>query len=192
MNRSLLRMYGMNPNALLPVAEDGDEGGGGTAPEGQGDGGGESNLDLDGALAALAQARKDAAKYRRQVRDLEPLAHKAKELEDAGKSEIQKAAEKATAAEQRAQAAELNALRLEVAFDKGLTPAQARRLLGATRDELEKDADDLLSSFAPAGKTPPTKRPRENLKSGNGSDPDEGLDVLDPEKLAALVPRQPF
>lgn len=39
--------------------------------------------------------------------------------------------------------------RRDVASAKGLTPSQANRLVGATREELEADADDLLSAFAP-------------------------------------------
>jgi hypothetical protein len=43
--------------------------------------------------------------------------------------------------------AELRATRLEVAHNKGLTPAQAKRLVGSTRDELEADADEILKDF---------------------------------------------
>lgn len=43
--------------------------------------------------------------------------------------------------------AELRADRLEVAAEKGLTPKQAKRLQGTTKDELEKDADELLEDL---------------------------------------------
>jgi hypothetical protein len=39
------------------------------------------------------------------------------------------------------------AMRAEVALLKGLTPAQVKRLVGATREELEADADELLTLF---------------------------------------------
>jgi len=38
-------------------------------------------------------------------------------------------------------------LRLEVASEQGLTSAQAKRLVGTTRDELEADAKELLDTF---------------------------------------------
>jgi hypothetical protein len=55
------------------------------------------------------------------------------------------------------------ATRLEVAFDKGLTPAQAKRLVGTTREELEADAEEILRDF-PALK--PDGRPRGDVDQG--------------------------
>ena len=43
--------------------------------------------------------------------------------------------------------AELRADRVEIAAEKGLTPKQAKRLQGATREELETDADELLEDL---------------------------------------------
>lgn len=42
-------------------------------------------------------------------------------------------------------------LRLQVAIEKGLNTAQLKRLIGNTKEELEADADELLSSFGSAG-----------------------------------------
>ncbi|WP_432034586.1 hypothetical protein [Streptomyces antibioticus] len=112
------------------------------------------------ALDEERAARREAEKARRdleaRLKDLEPLAAKAQELEDAKKTEAEKLNEKLTAAEKRAAEAESKAMRLEVAAAKGLTEAQAKRLVGATRAELEADADELLASFggAPAGGDP--------------------------------------
>lgn len=86
---------------------------------------------------ALRQANKEA----------ETLRLKLKEFEDRDKTETQKLAERADAAEKRALDLESRALRLEVASEKGLTSAQAKRLVGSTRDELEADADELLETF---------------------------------------------
>ena len=86
---------------------------------------------------ALAKANADAAT-------------RLKEFEDRDKSEAQKLAERADAAEKRAAEIEGRALRLEVAAEKGLTPAQAKRLTGSTREELEADAEELKSMFAPS------------------------------------------
>lgn len=42
---------------------------------------------------------------------------------------------------------EARAMRAEVANAKGLTPSQAKRLVGTTREELEADADELLADI---------------------------------------------
>lgn len=83
-------------------------------------------------------------------------AQRLEEIENASKTEQQRAAEALTAAERRASEAEAAALRLEVAADKGLTPAQAKRLVGSTREELEADAEDLLTNFKPPEKADDT------------------------------------
>lgn len=90
--------------------------------------------------AALRKANKEAETLRLQL----------KEFEDRDKTEAQKLIERADAAEKRAAEVEGRALRLEVAAEKGLTPAQAKRLVGSTREELETDADELLTTFKPA------------------------------------------
>jgi hypothetical protein len=77
-----------------------------------------------------------------------------KKLEDDNLTETQRlqaerdaaAAEAATAKAER-DAATRKALLLEIASDKGLTPAQASRLQGSTKEELEADADALKALF---------------------------------------------
>jgi hypothetical protein len=133
--------------------------------------------------AALKKANEEAATFR----------HKLKELEDRDKSDSEKLAERAAAAEKRAAEAEANALRLEVAAEKGLTKSQVKRLVGATREELEADADELLADFAPRSTDhesppPPGGRPKERLRGG--SDPTEEPEETDPRKLADLIPRR--
>lgn len=106
---------------------------------------------------ALNQANKEAEKLRLKL----------KEYEDRDKSEQEKLVESHAAAEQRAQAAELKATRLEVAAEKGLTPAQAKRLVGTTRDELEADADEVLRDFPAATAIPGVKTPRPDPSQGS-------------------------
>jgi len=77
-------------------------------------------------------------------------ANRLKEFEDRDKTEAQKLTERAEAAERRVAEIEAHAIRLEVAAEKGLTPAQAKRLVGTSRAELEADADELLETFKPA------------------------------------------
>jgi hypothetical protein len=81
-------------------------------------------------------------------------------------------------------------MRLEVAALKGLTPKQAQRLVGSTVEELEADADELLSSFTPTEperKPGPGGQPRERL--AGGGDPTEEPDDFDPRAVASRVPR---
>lgn len=126
------------------------------------------------AALALKAANKEA----------ETLRLKVKEFEDQGKSELDKAAAKAAEAEQRAAEAEAKALRLEVAAAKGLTPSQAKRLIGSTQEELEADADEILADFAAAKKPADSLPSKPRPKKGGTSDPDPG-DLKGKERAAA-------
>lgn len=138
-------------------------------------------------LKYVQSLRAEAAKYRREAREAQS---RAKEFEDASKSEAEKAAERAVAAEASAALAVNEAARLRVALKKGLTADQAKRLVGDDEEALEADADSLLELFGTnddrqdlsAGGTP-----RERLKPG--AVPDAEPEETDPAKLAALVPR---
>lgn len=184
---------------------DGDGGGGGDG-DGTGDGAGNGNGDGDGAgdgdgtgepktydESYVKKLRDEAARHRREKQE---LSGRLQAIDDASKSDLQKLEERATTAEQRAQAAESSGLQLEVALDKapeGMPIAQvrklAKRLTGSTKEELEADAADLFADYAPTGQEPGTGgRPRERLRPGAapGSEPEE----TDPAKLAAMVPRR--
>lgn len=77
------------------------------------------------------------------------------------KADLQAALDKATSGGD--QSAEN--LRLHVALEKGLNANQMKRLVGATREELLADADELLASFGSAGKS----------EEGEGGPGDGGL-----------------
>lgn len=139
----------------------------------------------EGGKKALEAERARARDFERRLKELEPLAAKAKELEDANKSEAEKTTERLTAAEKRAEKAEGELLRLSVGLEKGLTPAQAKRLVGSTKEELEADADDLLTTFSGDKKAPSTRKPNERLRGG--SDPEDPPGETDPRKLAAAI-----
>lgn len=139
-----------------------------------------------------AEAEKWKAHARKHEAQAKANADKAKkfdEFDEASKSESEKAAAKAAEAEKRAHDAEIKAMRLEVALTKNLTPAQAKRLVGTTVEELEADADELLESFKPAedNGTRPGGKPKEDLRGGG--DPTTTPDEMDPHKLAESVPR---
>jgi len=105
--------------------------------------------------------------------ELRKAAARLKEIEDSQKSEQQRLAEQVeeaakarTAAEERAKTLETQLLRQKVAIAKGLTPAQAARLQGATEEEIEADADDLLAAFAPTTPQTPARTPVAQLQPG--------------------------
>lgn len=133
---------------------------------------------------ALARKHEQTAKANAEA------ARKLAELEDRDKSAADKAAEQSAAAIARAEKAERELVRLRVASEKGLTPAQAKRLVGNTEDELAADADELLADLKPSA--PPaaaaTRRPTETLSGGG--DPAQQPEELDPDKLAAAVTAQ--
>lgn len=121
------------------------------------------------ARRKVAELNAENASWRTKLREAEPLAAKARELEEAQKTAEQRAAEAQAAAEKRAADAELKLLRAEVAAEKGLTAAQAKRLVGSTREELLADADDFLTSLPAAPTTtatPGTRTPVEALRPG--------------------------
>ena len=88
-----------------------------------------------------------ARKHETEAKNNRAAATKLAELEERDKSEQQRLADRAEAAEKRAAELELTTLRQEIGSAKGLTASQARRLYGTTREELEADADDLLAAF---------------------------------------------
>lgn len=135
-----------------------------------------------------------ARKHETQAKANATAATELAKIKEADKTEAQKAADKAAEMEQRATAAELASLRTDVALDKapeGMSVAQvrklAKRLAGATREELEADAVELFAEFTPAASDDSKRRPKERLRTGATGDtePDEN----DPKKLAAQVSR---
>lgn len=84
---------------------------------------------------------------RKANKEAETLRLKLKEFEDRDKTEAQKLAERATAAEQEAAQARTKLLRFEVASSKKLPASWANRLQGSTKEELEADAEALLKDL---------------------------------------------
>ncbi|MER6485751.1 hypothetical protein ABT264_19610 [Streptomyces virginiae] len=110
---------------------------------------------------ARANAAPDSAELERlRAADAELTTRKTAELSETERLQKERDDALAEAAAERArtEAATASALRLQVAADKGLTPAQATRLQGATKEELEADADELLSAFGPVTPAPGTPR----------------------------------
>lgn len=94
---------------------------------------------------------------------------------------------------------DLELARMRVAIDKGLTLKQAARLSGTNEEELSADADEFIAEFvskdegnAGGNERPPSNRPggsngrlQGGLHGGTGA-----LEVMDPAKLADLIPRR--
>jgi hypothetical protein len=151
--------------------------------------GDDADFDPEKAWKLITNLREDVAKSKKANGE---LAAKVKDFEDASKTEQERAAEAAQTATQQAEAATREAARLRIALKKGLTETQAKRLVGDTEEELEKDADDLLESFkddegeSDDGNSRRTPTPR--LRTGAA--PSSEAEETDPEKLAEQVPRR--
>lgn len=117
---------------------------------------------------ALVDARAKAAEATRRAAALQ------KQIDDSKKTAEQKAADDLASAQRDAADARLKALKYEVAAAKGIDLKLASRLTGATKEELEADADVLKESIpAPTGGTP---KPDRSQGGGSGGT-DKGASV---------------
>lgn len=130
--------------------------------------------DIEKMRAALRKANKEAADARNRL----------KEIEDAGKSELDKLREENARLKQEVADSTTKALRLEVAAEKGV---KARWLTGSTREELEQAADEYLADHPPAtGDKPAPAKPAEDLRGGGDPTEEPAVDV---RKVVADIPR---
>lgn len=141
------------------------------------------------ALAAEREARKTLEKQladqAKQLEGLAPLGKLAEVLgvtPEPGKTDVDTLRERVEAQERRAAEAEIRALRLEVAAEKGLTPAQAARLAGATREELAADADALKALFPAIVSTTPGMPAPDPTQGARGGVSDLQAQLVEAEK----------
>jgi len=178
----------MPPEDEKPVDDKGTDDDKPTDDEPGGTDGTDGKVDKD---REIAKWKGLSRKHEAQAKSNADAAKKLKDIEDANKTEVQKLADEKAASDKAAASSQGELLRLRVAMRKGLTETQAKRLIGATEEELEADADELLESFGgekkSAGEGGKPTRPKERLRSGAA--PDEEPDETDPQKLAANVPR---
>jgi hypothetical protein len=112
----------------------------------------------------------EARKWEQRAKENKSAADRLAELEDANKSEIQKASDKATAAEKAAAEAKAEALRWKVAAKHGITEEDADLFLTGTDEEtLTKQAQRL------------TERVTDRKKNGNHV-PREGSTTTKPKE----------
>jgi hypothetical protein len=122
-------------------------------------------------IAALQAGNTEKPKTRREIREA-----KAAEQSKGGDSD-------------------LTAEKYRIALEKGLSAADARRLVGDTVEELEADADAFLEQHGGAGsasasksgggkggQAPPSNRPKPKVKTGTAADEADD-EVVDPGKL---------
>lgn len=103
-------------------------------------------------LDRIIEAR--LARERKRFQDYDELKAKSEQLaqiEEANKTEAEKAAERLAAAEKRAAELEAKAVRAEVAAAKGVP---ASLLTGSTQEELEASADALIEFRGEQKQTP--------------------------------------
>lgn len=124
----------------------------------------QSQEDLNKIIEArLARERAKYADYD----SLKTAAEKLAEIEAANQTEAEKAQARLEAAERRATELEARALRAEVANEKGVP---AKLLAGATREELEAAADELIA-FRGEQKPPAPKSSALSRVNQSGSAP---------------------
>jgi hypothetical protein len=97
--------------------------------------------------AEIKKLRAEAAKYRVQAKANADAAAKLASLEEAQKTEAQKLADRASAAEKEAADAKLEVLRLKVGNAKKLPADVIDLLKGDTEEELAAHADRLAEHF---------------------------------------------
>lgn len=162
------------------------------------------------AIAAEREARKAAEKQiadlTKQMEALKPAADIFAQLRKAAvpeeeKSDTERLQEELAKLREETQTERVQRWRLEIATEKGLTPQQAGRLQGKTRDELAADADALLALFpqatartsapqpngdaAPAPE--PTSEPAAQQPAPNGPRPDPSQGARGPVDLNAQI-----
>jgi hypothetical protein len=127
------------------------------------------------------------------------LQSKIDEAAREGESETQRLQRELAAANDKLAKADVESvetIKLRVALEKGLTPVQAKRLIGTTEDEISADADEIKASWGGSGKAgekdedegdkPPSRQPR---RLNNAGDPDPTGDDIDVDKALDSIPR---
>lgn len=162
----------------------------------------DEKLDIDKVKKLIFGHTQDKAKLQASnaslTKERDEANQKVKDFETKDLSEVDrlKRENEELKSKSAAPADDLRADRLEVALEKGLTAAQARRLSGSTREELEADADSYIEEHGIGkgdgeGEGPPSNRPRGRLTTGLGGN-DEAPDELDPAKLGDQLPPRRF
>ncbi len=131
---------------------------------------------------------------RKELKELKPLAEKARELEESRKSESEKLTDRVTTTEQELAEAKADAAKLRVAIKYDLSEEDLDFLGSGDEEQIEERAKRLserLKSKTDDDKPEVKRRPTEKTKRTgvtSRTEPDE----MDPAKLADAVPRTGF
>ena len=129
-----------------------------------------------GGEKALREEREARKALEKQLAELSPLKQLAEALGGKatgdGKTDMERLTERLSQHETELASERSARYRAEVAASKGLTAQQAARLQGATREELDADADALLALFpaAPAGPRNPAPDPSQGSRGAQPPD----------------------
>lgn len=97
----------------------------------------------------------EARKWEARAKQNSDAAKRLGDIEEASKSELQKAIDRAAAAEAALASAQAESLRLTVAARHGISGDNLDLLVGSTEDELEVKAKKIASLITDSGKTDP-------------------------------------
>lgn len=97
--------------------------------------------------AAETDWKAEARKWERLAKTNQAAAESWTAAQEKAKSAEVKAQEERDALTGRVNTAESQAVRFEIALEKGLTKTQAMRLVGSNADELRADADQLIKDL---------------------------------------------
>jgi hypothetical protein len=132
----------------------------------------------EAGLKALQAEREARKALEEELKGLAPL----KQLADAirggqhvpedEKTQVEKLSEQIQQLQQQNEQERLGRLRLEVATAAGLTPEQAARLQGSSREELAADAAALLQLFPAVEQQGPRRPAPDPSQGGRGAPPD--------------------
>lgn len=134
------------------------------------------------ALDAERKARRDAE------RQLKEMGDQLKALQDKDKSDSERLTEKVTQLEKDLATVTAQRDRFEVGLTKGLDLTRTKRLTGDTREDLEADADELLTwtSGSNGDPKPAPGKPAVDLKGGGDPTEDPAVDV---REVVQSIPR---
>jgi len=139
---------------------------------------GDAPTDTDGQAKdweqETAKWKAMSRRHEAQAKTNADAAKKLADMEDADKTELQKATDRAAAAEKLAAGSEAKAMRYEVAAELGIHANHLKYLTGSTKDEIEESGkgilDDFPEAYAKADKDDKSStRPKEKLRSGSSN-----------------------
>lgn len=136
--------------------------------------------------AEIQKLRKENANWRTKYREAEPIVKAHQELEEAQKTELQKAQEQLQQERQSRTEIETGYTRLEMAVQYNIPPDDIDLIGSGSREEMEARAARLGALHAASTKTPPppSNRPVEGLRPGATPEPPKPADDSYPAEWA--------